>query len=143
MSRNKVDYNIYKYNQKDSIREPKELFKQVVNLINLLNDKDIDKKKLIDIGGANGAFCNYVRSKNKNIFLKNLDYNKQILESNSEIFKKNNIEYAVDDANSLNEKNGLYDYVTSFGVTQIFDDFKPSFSEMIRIAKPGGTICIL
>ena len=41
----------------------------------------------------------------------------------------------------MSEKENFYDYVTSFGVTQIFDDFVPSFSEMIRIAKPGGIIC--
>ena len=139
MIRNKVDYEIYKKN--NSKVTTKELFKQVVILMKLLEDKNIDNKKLIDIGGANGSFCSYIRSINKNIFLKNSDYNQKILKSNLEFFKKNKINFKKDDANSLSEKENFYDYVTSFGVTQIFDDFVPSFSEMIRIAKPGGIIC--
>jgi len=139
MLRKKVDFEIY--NKKNSRTEPKEIFKQVTNLIGLFDDNDINNKKLIDIGGANGSFCNYVRSKNRNIYLKNTDYNEKIIESNLGILKKNKINYSVDDANSLSERSNFYDYVTSFGVTQIFDDFIPSFSEMIRIAKPGGIIC--
>ena len=139
MIRKKVDYEIYK--KHDTKVEVKELFKQAVSLMKLLEDKNIDNKKLIDVGGANGSFCSYIRSINKNIFLQNSDYNQKILKSNEKFFKKNKINFKLDDANSLTEKDNFYDYVTSFGVTSIFDDFVPSFSEMIRIAKPGGIIC--
>tara|TARA_B100001059_G_C17794121_1_gene561990 strand:+ start:410 stop:1132 length:723 start_codon:yes stop_codon:yes gene_type:complete len=139
MDRKRVDFEIYKL---DSIKsKPKELFKQAADLIGLFDDNNIDNKKLIDIGGANGSFCRYVRSKNKNIYLKNSDCNEKIIESCSDSFKRDKINYSIDEANSLSEKNDFYDYVVSFGVTQIFDDFIPSFSEMIRIVKPGGKIC--
>ncbi len=66
MSRGKVDYKIY-----SSRDEPKELYKQAASLMRIFEDENIDKKKLIDIGGANGSFCGFIRSKNKNISLTN------------------------------------------------------------------------
>ena len=136
MSRGKVDYEIY-----SSRDEPKELYKQAASLMRIFEDENIDKKKLIDIGGANGSFCGFIRSKNKNISLTNSEYNQKILKKHKIFFEKNKINVKVDDANLLTEKDDSFDYVTSFGVTQIFDDFIPSFSEMIRITKPGGIIC--
>ncbi len=139
MNRRKVDSAIY--NKIDSENQPKELFKQVIEIIGFLKDKDASKKKLIDIGGANGAFCGYVRSLNGEISITNSDYNEEILQNSKSFFLKNNINFKNDDANSLSEKSNSFDYVTSFGVTSIFDEFIPSFSEMIRIAKPEGIIC--
>tara|TARA_B100001173_G_scaffold308940_1_gene320230 strand:+ start:168 stop:887 length:720 start_codon:yes stop_codon:yes gene_type:complete len=139
MKRNNVDFEIYK--KIDNKFKPKELFKQVVNLLNIKEDKSLEQKKLIDIGGANGAFCYYLRTINDKISLTNIDFNDSILEESKDFLIKHNINFKKDDANSLSEKDSIYDYVTSFGVTQIFDDFIPSFSEMLRIASPGGLIC--
>tara|TARA_B100001029_G_scaffold117481_1_gene97357 strand:- start:9884 stop:10603 length:720 start_codon:yes stop_codon:yes gene_type:complete len=139
MRRIKIDREIYKkINTQD---EPKELFKQVVKIMGFLKDNNLKNKKLIDIGGANGAFCGYIRSLNKDISITNSDYNSDILNNCKFFFKENKIIYKKGDANSLTEKSNFYDYVTSFGVTSIFDEFIPSFSEMIRIAKPKGVIC--
>ena len=139
MSRSEVDSKIYK--EIDAQGETKELFKQVVEIIGFSKDKNLKNKSLIDIGGANGAFCGYIRSLNKEVYITNSDYNDDILENSKSFFKKNRINYKKDDANSLSEKSNTYDYVTSSGVTSIFDEFIPSFSEMIRISKPNGIIC--
>ena len=67
MRRIKIDREIYKkINTQD---EPKELFKQVVKIMGFLKDNNLKNKKLIDIGGANGAFCGYIRSLNGNTCL--------------------------------------------------------------------------
>ena len=113
----------------------------MVELLGIKDDKNLSNKKLIDIGGANGGFCYYIRTLNKNISLINSDFNELIIKKSKIFFKEFKIHFKQDDANSLSEQDNTYDYVTSFGVTQIFDDFIPSFSEMIRITAPGGKIC--
>jgi len=100
MHRGKVDSEIYK--KIDAQDKPKELFKQVVELIGFSKDKKLKNKSLIDIGGANGAFCGYIRSLNKEVSITNSDYNENILESSKSFFKKNRINYKKDNANSVN-----------------------------------------
>ena len=84
MQRKDIDFNIYK--RFDVNTPTKELFKQVVNLLGINGTSKFNKKKLIDIGGANGAFCYYVRTINNEIYLKNSDFNDRIIIDSKDFF---------------------------------------------------------
>lgn len=131
-----ADEKIYKENRYD---KPKELFKQIAALLGLDKKKNIDsKKKLMDIGCATGEFLYYVRKINPLMGLSGIEYSKNLVDCSKEFLQKNNIKIAVGDANNLKVKDSQYDFVITSGVTSIFDDFRQSFEEMIRIAKNGA-----
>lgn len=68
-----------------------------------------------------------------------VEYSKKMIEYAKPFLEKNNITIATGDCNQLSEvPDNEYDFVCQIGVTSIFDDFRPSFMEMIRIAKPGA-----
>lgn len=130
------------YLNEDRYKTPKELFKQAFTILNLDIPASTENKSLIDIGGATGEFLYYVRSLRKDLQLQCIEYSDEMVNASKSFLNSHNISIDQGDANNLSElKTGSYDFVTTLGVTSIFDDFRPSFKEMIRIAKPGG-LCL-
>lgn len=127
------------YLEENRYENPKELFKQAFALLELAQSPPPATVSLLDIGGATGEFLYYIRTLNKEIDLTCVEYSEKMVESVKPFLKKYNINIEQGDANNLqNIKDRSYDYVTTLGVTSIFDDFCPSFNEMIRVTKPGG-----
>lgn len=127
----------------DRYEHPKEMIKQIVTLLNL--DADLyhsDKFKLLDIGTATGEFLYHIRRVNSKIKLDGIEYSDRLVNHAKDFLTKFNISLKQGDANILiSTPDKCYDFVTSLGVTSIFDDFKPAFSEMIRVAKEGA-VCV-
>ncbi|MCF8317870.1 MAG: class I SAM-dependent methyltransferase [Haliscomenobacter sp.] len=124
----------------DRYEKPKEMIKQVTSLLVLdtaaYKSKDF---RLLDIGGATGEFLYYVRKVNSEIQLDGIEYSDKLVDHSKSFLSKFNIVFEQGDANDLSAvADKTYDFVTTLGVTSIFDDFRPSFSEMIRVAKEGG-----
>lgn len=139
--------NSYPKNFNDSIylnerryETPKESFKQIADILNL---KNVDaSKSLVDIGCATGEFLYYLRTINANMHLSGIEYSENLINDSRVFLAKHNIEVTQGDAHNLSAvKDSQYDYVTTIGVTHAYDDYKPWFNEMIRIANDGA-LCI-
>lgn len=128
------------YASENRYNNPKEGFKQVANILNL--SKQLASKSLLDIGCATGEFLYYVRTINPAIILNGVEYSENLVSISSPFLESNKIYVEQGDANALlSIQSNSYDYVTTLGVTSIFDDFRTSFDEMIRAAKDGG-VCV-
>jgi len=128
------------YLDDDRYNNPKECFKELADFLSIASQDET--KKLLDVGCATGEFLFYLRSINKQIQLYGIDYSAPLIERGSEKLKGYKITLDTGDATNLAKvKDEAFDFVTTIGVTSIFDDFKPSYDEMIRVAKNGGT-CI-
>ncbi|KRE14410.1 hypothetical protein ASE66_13600 [Bosea sp. Root483D1] len=96
---------------------------------------------LCDIGCASGAFIEYGLSRFPNITATGVDFSLSLVESATARIP--NAVFMHGDANRL---DGLmaetFDIVTMTGTHSIFDDFRPSFSECLRIAAPGALVLI-
>ncbi len=95
---------------------------------------------MLDIGGATGEFVHYINRTYQNMKTTCLDaYEELVIRG-----KKNvpNSEFVVGDANNMIFKDEAFDVVTMLGVIGIFDDFKPSLSECLRVAKKDGIVIL-
>lgn len=118
---------------------PKESFKQIVSLLKLDKEENKDSnKKLLDVGCATGELLYYIREINPAIRLDGVEYSENLVRRAKDFLASSGISIAIGDANDLKISDSQYDFVVSSGVTSIFDDFRPSFNEMIRIAKDGA-----
>lgn len=122
------------YLNENRYSEPKESFKQIAALLDLANASG----RLLDIGCATGEFLFFVRSLNKDMDLQGVEYSPQMVEHGGNQLEQARITITEGDANSLPLDSESFDFVTTIGVTSIFDDFRPSFNEMIRVARDGG-----
>jgi ubiquinone/menaquinone biosynthesis C-methylase UbiE len=126
------------YLNENRYKEPKELFKQAAQLLNFTTTSP-ESCAMLDIGGATGEFLYYIRSIQPHIKLHCVEYSPAMVELSKNVLRQYHISIEEGDANDLKTiADSSYDYVTTLGVTSIFDDFRPSFKEMIRVAKPGG-----
>jgi len=110
-------------------------------LFTLLGDKIdsfIDSKdfSLLDVGGASGAFCYYISKRFPQSSTTCLEYDEELCE-----IGKNQVpcNFICGDAENMTAiKDNTYDIVTMIGVLSIFDDFKKSISECLRVVRRGG-----
>jgi len=138
-----MDYNRTADNaiyEEDRYEQPKEIFKETASLLKLDSpDAQNSALKLLDIGTATGEFLYYLRKINPLIQLDGAEYSSHLVNIGKDFLKKHDINLMQGDANQLTDiADSTYDYVTTLGVTSIFDDFRPSYDEMVRITKPGG-----
>ncbi len=126
------------YSQERRYDTPKESFKQIGQLLKLKDQPST--KSLLDIGCATGEFLYYVRTENNSISLCGAEYSENLVSDCRQFLEKFEIDITEGDANDLKSiEDNSFDFVTTIGVTSIFDDFRPSFSEMIRVCKNNGT----
>ncbi|GFO55604.1 hypothetical protein GMSM_26110 [Geomonas sp. Red276] len=128
------------YLNENRYRDTKEMFKQAAELLGLASPPAVDaERSLVDLGAATGEFAYYVRSINAAIRLSCVEYNEELVATSCDFLARHRIESACGDINNLTGiPDSTFDFATSFGVTHIFDDFRPSLSEMIRVTRHGG-----
>ncbi|WP_396217719.1 class I SAM-dependent methyltransferase [Flavobacterium sp.] len=135
-----ADEKIYLENR---FEKPKETMKQIVSLLNLDAEHICSEEfTLLDIGTATGEFLYHIRKSNPKIILDGIEFSDKLVDHSKDFLSKFNIALEQGDANNLEFiPDNKYNFVTSLGVTSIFEDFRPAYSEMIRVAKDRG-ICI-
>lgn len=122
------------YINEDRLLEPKETFKQIAGLLDLSSVTG----RLVDIGCATGEFLAYARTLNSDLDLVGVEYSPSMVDHGNQRLNSLGIELVCGDANQLPLDTGSCDIVTTIGVTSIFDDFRPSYEEMIRVTRSGG-----
>lgn len=119
------------YAKEDHFTNPKEYFKEAINLIKKNTDifDDYREGSFMDVGCAAGDFLRYFESnleKKSKIKLYGIDIMDELLnEAKKRVpnstFKKFDIGYTRDNLENIHNKK--YDLITMFGVSCIFDDF--------------------
>ena len=130
------------YLEENRYDKVKEQFKQIADILKLDKVKRSREFSMIDIGGATGEFLYYIRTLQPDMTLLVAEYSSDLVDAGNINLLKHKIPFIKADANNLESvQSDSFDYVTTIGVTSIFDDFRPSFSEMIRIAR-NNAVCL-
>ena len=118
---------------------PKKTFKISHQIIKKkFKNKNIE---LLDVGSAECAFSFYLSQKNKKTSVTNLEYDNKLVQLSKKNFP--NFKIIRGDINSCKKiKTNSFNVITCLGVMSIFDDFRPSLNEMIRMCKKSGLIII-
>ena len=121
------------------LKKPKDDFK---NCINILKKKiKLDKKKIIDIGCANGEFLNFMISKYPNNYYCGVDINKSFLK----IARKNNNLKKVKfiNKNFVNVRiKSSFDIAICMGVSHSITNIDKLVSKLSSFVKKNGLIII-
>lgn len=118
--------------------QPKHMFVCVGNFIAQRFDVDFS---LLDMGCANGGFLAYALSRFQRLRATGVDFDPQLIADARGRLEQAHFE--VGDANHVpNLPDAAFDVVTMTGTHSIFDDFRPSFCECLRLSRPGGRVLI-
>jgi ubiquinone/menaquinone biosynthesis C-methylase UbiE len=119
--------------------QPKEMF---VWLCEMLKHEIEAPLNILDIGAASGDFLNYAADTFPTTDCDGIEYDVELVKHCKKIYKER-INISQGDANNLSSiENNTYSAVFMTGTHSIFDDFRASFSECIRVTKPNGIILI-
>jgi ubiquinone/menaquinone biosynthesis C-methylase UbiE len=104
-------------------------------------DRQESSFSLCDVGCAAGDFIRYTLARFRNVSALGVDYSPQLVRAARD--RVPGARFENGDANSMVAiSDASFDVVTMTGTHSIFDDFRPSFLECIRISRPGGLILV-
>tara|TARA_A100001035_G_C27772332_1_gene497036 strand:- start:580 stop:1284 length:705 start_codon:yes stop_codon:yes gene_type:complete len=135
MEKNYKRTEIYENKRKDT----KYMF---IWLCDKVEKNNYRREKILDVGCASGDFLDYfsTRFPGKNCI--GLEFDKKLVEIGNQRSQEK-YEIIEGDANKMTQiKTMSQDLVFMTGTHSIFEDFKFSFSEVIRSLKPGGRALI-
>lgn len=112
--------------------------KTMVAVISHFLGTDLGSLYLLDIGASSGIIDNYLSEHFGKIV--GVDIDAQAIEFANNTFKKDNLEFIVDDAMNLKFSDNLFDVVICAQVYEHMPNANQLMSEVYRVLKPGG-IC--
>jgi SAM-dependent methyltransferase len=119
---------------------PKHMFLHIAAVIES-KVSNSDSFCLLDVGSANGAFLRYMRQACPTANLAGLEYDPRLVGVAKSAIP--GVNFMIGDANCMDViGDRTFDIVTMTGTHSIFDDFRTSFSECIRVAKEKGTVVV-
>lgn len=125
------------YNAPEAAR-PKHMF---VWLCDKLAASGKAPESILDVGAATGDFLRYAASRFPGAACEGLEYDQELVRIGSS--KDTTIKLRHGDANNMDAvKDHAYDAVFLTGTHSIFDDFRPAFTECIRVTRAGGRVFI-
>jgi SAM-dependent methyltransferase len=96
---------------------------------------------LLDVGAAAGAFATYALSRFPSAHVCGLEHDPRLVEAARSACP--GATFIEGDANRMTAiADAAFDVVTMTGTHSIFDDFRPSFSECLRVARNGATVIV-
>lgn len=120
--------------------EPKHLFVKIADRIENHNRQN-KTLNILDVGGASGDFVSYASERFPGSLISCVDADSELVELGRK--KVPNVNFLLGDANNMPEiKSSSMDVVTMIGVMTIFDDFRTSLSECLRIVSHGGLVLV-
>ena len=124
----------------DTNAQPKYMFVRMADII----DKSMPKegaRSLLDVGAASGAFIRHMKACRPAWTFSGLDFDPKLIENARQLSP--DVNFLVGDANQMDAlATASFDVVTMIGTHSIFDDFRASFAECVRVAKLGGKVVI-
>jgi ubiquinone/menaquinone biosynthesis C-methylase UbiE len=122
-------------------KEPKHLFKVLGNKFEELISQG-QRYSYLDVGGAAGELVDYFKQRFPSLEISCLEYDKKLYELGKERVKE--VRFFNGDANDMNVfQDKQFNFVSMVGVMSIFDDFVPSLTESLRVAKDKGTVFVV
>jgi len=118
--------------------KPKHMF---VWLCDKLSATSAAPGSILDVGAATGDFLRYAASRFPGAACEGLEYDQELVRLGNG--KDAAIKLHHGDANSMDILDDhAFDAVFLTGTHSIFEDFRPSFAECIRVARAGGRVFI-
>jgi len=118
--------------------KPKHMF---VWLCDKLEMNESAPSRILDVGAATGDFLRYAATRFPGATCEGLEYDQELVQLGSS--KDAAIKLHLGDANKMDVlDDDAFDAVFLTGTHSIFEDFRPSFAECIRVARPGGRVFI-
>jgi SAM-dependent methyltransferase len=140
MSVNKTTYSRTEVYLGDTNAQPKYMFVRMAEIIGQSMPKE-DARSLLDVGAASGAFLRYMKACCPAWTFTGLDFDPKLIENARQL--SSDVNYLVGDANRMDAlASSSFDVVTMIGTHSIFDDFRTSFAECIRVAKANGKVVV-
>jgi len=125
------------YNGADQ-SEPKFMF---VWLCEQLDTLGISPSNILDVGSAAGDFLKYAKKRYPAAHCDGVEYDIDLVNLAKQ--RHLDISFHQGDANNMALfPDNSFDAVFLTGVHSIFDDFRPAFSECIRVAKDNGAVFV-
>ncbi|OCW56993.1 class I SAM-dependent methyltransferase [Hoeflea olei] len=116
--------------------QPKHMF---VWLCDRLAASGTPPARILDVGAATGDFLRYAASRFPDARCEGLEYDPELVR----IGTGKGLRLHHGDANAMEDlPNGAFDAVFLTGTHSIFEDFRPSFAECIRVARGGGRVFV-
>lgn len=141
VSDTKKSYKRTEVYQKQRV-EPKHLFITLGDIVDKALPNITEGEEFLDVGGASGDLSAYLKERFKYQNQFGIEYDKELVSLAHKNYQ--NIQMLEGDAENLPPVwNNKFSIVSMVGVMSIFDDFKPSLSECIRVIKSGGTIIVI
>ena len=129
----KSDYKRTEVYLEDRYEQPKHMFKVIADKL----DKTIaqaPEANILDVGGATGELAYFLKKTFPNTSLTSLDSDLELVKRGQAMTE--NIDFVHGDANDMSSfEDNNFDIVTMIGVMTIFDDFRLSLGECLRLAK--------
>jgi SAM-dependent methyltransferase len=136
----KTEYSRTEVYLGDSDLQPKYMFVRMAEIIFQSMPKE-DVRSLLDVGAASGAFLRYMKDCCPAWTLTGIDFDPKLIENARRL--SSDVNYLVGDANRMEElTSSSFDVVTMIGTHSIFDDFRTSFAECIRVTKTDGKVVV-
>lgn len=129
------------YNGTEPPVRPKRLFETVADRLEAFWGQT-PKLSLVDVGGASGDFAGYLADRFKDTCVSWLEFDPELVRIGKEKYPE--LRVIQGDANSMScFKDREFHATTMVGVLPIFDDFKPSIDECIRVTRDGGIVIVV
>lgn len=140
MSVRKTEYSRTEVYLGDTNAQPKYMFVRMAEIIGRSMTTE-DTRSLLDVGAASGAFLRYMQERCPAWNFTGLEFDPKLVENARRL--SSGVNYLVGDANRMDAlASSSFDVVTMIGTHSIFDDFRTSFAECIRVAKAGGQVVV-
>jgi len=137
MDNYQLDYASGRSQMYDKASRENKARRMIKTLEDFLGKTKLKNLKVLDLGTSTGIIDNILAEKFKKVV--GADIDEEAVKFAKENFKKNNLEFRVEDAMKLSFKEKSFDIVICAQVYEHVPSAKKLFSEIYRVLSPGGT----
>lgn len=140
MSNYQLNYASLKPSMYDKKSREKRAYRMIRTLGSYFGEENLSSMTVLDVGSSTGIIDNILSSKFKKVVGTDIDEGGIAYAKKN--FKKENLEFYLDDAMNLSFRDNTFDIVICAQVYEHVPDQSKLFSEIYRVLKSGG-VCYL